>query len=179
MKKLVIKTAIITFISVILGAVLIFTALSLVSPKTMSDFTYSLGLEDLSCTFAVKAYEKSQDINDLDTVIVKALSTEDYDVLKKYSKVMIDRDEFSLQKKAYKNTILTYYVLSLVETGDEDAFAKTVQVYAEFYTTYDSGNPISTLLNFTTEYDDEFLAFSDDLTATQILTSDINKVNDR
>jgi hypothetical protein len=102
MKKLVIKTAIITFISVILGAVLIFTALSLVSPKTMSDFTYSLGLEDLSCTFAVKAYEKSQDINDLDTVIVKALSTEDYDVLKKYSKVMIDRDEFSLQKRRIK-----------------------------------------------------------------------------
>ena len=179
MKKLVIKTAIITFISVILGAVLIFTALSLVSPKTMSDFTYSLGMEKASCSYSVKAYEKSGDINDLDTVLVKSLSTEDYCTLKKYSKEMIDRDEFLNQSKAYKDTVLTYYILSLVETGDDATFTLAVAVYEEFYSSYDENNPVSVLLNFTTEYDDDFIDFANGLSTTQTLTTDINKVNDR
>ena len=179
MKKLVVKTAIITFISVILGLALIFTVLSFVSPKTMSNFTYSLGLEDISCSYAISAYEKSGEIEDLDTVIVKTLSTEDYDALKKYSKEMIDREEFLTFSKMDKETVLTYYVLSLVMTDDDEAFTKTIEVYNDFYTSYDARNPVSTLLTFTTEYDADFIAFANGLISTPTLSLDINKVNDR
>ena len=179
MKKLIIKTAIITFVSVILGLALIFTALSFISPKTMSDFTYSLGLEDASCTFAVRAYEKSGDVDDLDTLLIKSLATEDYVTLKKYSKVMIDRAEFSTFTKFDKETVLTYYVLSLVMTDDGETFSKTVEVYNDFYTSYDARNPVSALLTFTTEYDADFITFANGLTSTQTLNSDINKVNNR
>ena len=58
-------------------------------------------------------------------------------------------------------------------------FSKTVEVYNDFYTSYDARNPVSALLTFTTEYDADFITFANGLTSTQTLNSDINKVNDR
>lgn len=63
MKKLLLKTALIT-LGICLGAIaLLLGILSLVAPAVMMDFTASLGLESVSGDFAWEEFERSGDID--------------------------------------------------------------------------------------------------------------------
>ena len=62
MKKLVLKTALITFGAAVLLGVLILMILCFAAPKTMMDFTASMGMDGLSGNFAYSEYERSGDL---------------------------------------------------------------------------------------------------------------------
>ena len=63
MKKLILKTALITLGVVIVLAVAAFGVASLCAPAAMSDFTYSLGMNVISGDYAYQEYERSGDLS--------------------------------------------------------------------------------------------------------------------
>ncbi len=62
MKKLILKTALITFVSALVVVAAVFGSLSLFAPAVMSRFTASMGLETLSGDYAYSAYQRSGEI---------------------------------------------------------------------------------------------------------------------
>lgn len=62
MKKVILKTAIITLGVVIVLAVAAFGVASLCVPAAMSDLTYSLGMNAISSDYAYQEYERSGDL---------------------------------------------------------------------------------------------------------------------
>lgn len=63
MKKLLLKTASITFGACLLLAALVLLIVSFAAPAAMMEFTASLGMETVSGNFAWKEYERSGDID--------------------------------------------------------------------------------------------------------------------
>ena len=59
MRKIILKTALITLGVVIVLAVAAFGIASLCVPAAMSDLTYSLGMEAISSDYAFQEYERS------------------------------------------------------------------------------------------------------------------------
>ncbi|MGN1077299.1 MAG: hypothetical protein ACI4ST_02170, partial [Candidatus Gallimonas sp.] len=63
MKKLVLKTAIITFVVTAVLAIAAFGVTSFLAPSVMMRFTASLGLESVSGDYAYQEYERSGDLS--------------------------------------------------------------------------------------------------------------------
>ena len=63
MKKLVLKTAIITFVASLVFGLALFGIFSLAAPKVMMNFTESIGLTGLSGDYAYQEYERSGDLD--------------------------------------------------------------------------------------------------------------------
>ena len=63
MKKLILKTAIVTFVVTVILAVAAFGVASFIAPATMMRFTASLGLESVSGDYAYQEYERSGDLS--------------------------------------------------------------------------------------------------------------------
>lgn len=62
MRKLVLKTALITLGVVLVLAVAAFGVISLCAPAVMCDFTLSLGMESVSADYAYQEYQRSDDL---------------------------------------------------------------------------------------------------------------------
>ena len=62
MRKVILKTALITFGVVLVLAVAAFGVASLIVPAAMSDLTYSLGMDVISSDYAYQEYERSGDL---------------------------------------------------------------------------------------------------------------------
>lgn len=62
MRKLVLKTALITLGVVLVLAVAAFGVISLCAPAVMCDFTLSLGMESVSADYAYQEYQRSGDL---------------------------------------------------------------------------------------------------------------------
>lgn len=63
MKKLILKTAIITFCVAVVLAISVFGIVSFCAPAVMMRFTASLGMENVSGDYAYQEYGQSQDID--------------------------------------------------------------------------------------------------------------------
>lgn len=63
MKRLILKTALITLFSAICLVVLVMVIVCYTAPRAMMNFTASMGMESASGTFAYREYEKSGDLD--------------------------------------------------------------------------------------------------------------------
>ena len=91
MKKLVLKTALITFGAAVLLGVLILMILCFAAPKTMMDFTASMGMDGLSGNFAYSEYERSGDLECLArSYLVAVEEGEDEKALERWEKLYAD-----------------------------------------------------------------------------------------
>lgn len=176
MKKVLIKTAILTFIAVILLTVLTFSVLSIFSPGVMADFTDNLGMDKLSLSFSVRKYENTEDLSDLHTVLFKANDLENYALLAEYSEVMTKDSDFlsfcERQKAGYKDYVCTNYIIALLETNSAKTFTEASRLYDDLYGEYTATNPMHMLVSFTDQFDVQFSAkFSANATALNDLNS--------
>ncbi len=176
MKKVLIKTAVLTFVAVILLTVLVFSALSIFSPGVMADFTENLGMDKLSLSFSVRKYENTEDLSDLHTVLFKANDLENYSLLVEYSETMTKDSDFlsfcERQNVGYKDYICTNYIFALLETNDTNTFTEVSRLYDDLYGEYTTTNPMRMLISFTDEFDTQFMAkFSANATALNDLNS--------
>ena len=157
MKNLVVKTALITLIAVLSVAIITFALLTAFAPGVMYKVTSGLGMDKTALSFAVRYYEKTEDISDLREVVYLASETEDYDRLAKYSKELIYHDDFSTfassQPDGYVEYVMTSYVFALVESGNTNTVSETFKLYDDFYSEYVANNPIYCLIRFTDSYD--------------------------
>ena len=164
MKKLILKTALITLASVLGAIILLVTALSLFAPKTMSNYFYGMGNEKLSVWYMEKAYNKSGDIADLESLIFKANESADHNRVVKYSAIFVNREDFKEFAESqetgagmsYIELVYGNYALSLYYTGanDSDIFAVADKTVEEDYTAY---NAYSSLVYGCSETDLGFL----------------------
>ncbi len=90
MKKLVLKTVGITLACIISACAVLFGIFALFSPKTIAEVADKMGNYSVSVFYYGKSYEKSGDIEDLYTVIVKADSENDRATAEKYCDIMFN-----------------------------------------------------------------------------------------
>ncbi len=96
MKKLVLKTALITLCSAVLAGALVIMILCFAAPRAMMEFTASLGMESLSGNFAYSEYGRSGDLTCLARSYLIALEEgDDAKALERWEKLYADRDAFS------------------------------------------------------------------------------------
>ncbi len=87
MKKLILKTALITFASAILILVIVFGSLSIWAPSIMCEFTASIGLKGLSGGFAYSAYEATGEIDYLAYACTVASDGKEAITVERYEKL--------------------------------------------------------------------------------------------
>ena len=157
LKNLVVKTALITLAVVLSVTIVTFALLTAFAPGVMFKVTSGLGMDKTALSFAVRYYEKTDDVSDLAEVVYLASETEDYDCLAKYSKKLIDHNYFfeyaESQADGYVEYVMTNYVFALVESGNQNAWFEAFNLYDKFYTSYVKHNPIFSLVRFTDSYD--------------------------
>ncbi len=140
MKKLVIKTTLITLISTICALIITFGALCLFAPATVAGFFDGVGNYSASVFFYERQYEKSGDINDLDKLLVKVYGAKDYALSEKYSKMLIEHkhfDEFCQSKPASTvSNVEYYYGCYALSLAYNDNFSGAVTVGSEFVAEY-------------------------------------------
>lgn len=111
MKKLVIKTAVITLAVIIALVGLLFGAFCLFSPVTLAKFFDGAGNYSLSVTFYEKQYKKTQDLSDLYVLSVKLDQGKDAQKTERYLSVFLTTDGVNDYCKKYDdtNSVFTTY----------------------------------------------------------------------
>ena len=146
MKKLIIKTSLITLASIIGALVITVGALCLFAPATMAGFFDDVGNDSASVFFYEKQYEKTGDIQDLDKLLVKVYAQKDNKLCEKYAKAMIEHKDFSKLSAQDKEYYYGCYALSLAKNGKFDKAVSVGTQYVEAYG-YTKYNPLSVLLS--------------------------------
>ena len=150
MKKLVIKTSLIT-LACIVGAMLIaFGVTALFAPVKMADFFDGVGNYSASVFFYEKQYKKTQEISDLELLVSKMDRQDAYE--KGYLKELVEHEDFYsyTDGKGHLITTAEYYYgeysLALFENGKfEDSLAVAKSYVDKYgYTTY---NPLSAVID--------------------------------
>jgi hypothetical protein len=95
LKKLVIKTVLITVASLIGVMVITFGAMAIFAPRSVAGFFDGVGSYSASVFFYEKEYKKTDDIEDLVVIIGKACANDDNERAEKYVKELLERDDFS------------------------------------------------------------------------------------
>jgi len=95
MDKLILKTILITWLAILLACIVTFTCLSLFFPMTLSNMFFNMGANNLSVTFAERAYEKDKNINNLSILIDRSIFSDDYTVLDKYGAIFVGHNDFA------------------------------------------------------------------------------------
>lgn len=151
MKKLVLKTALITFACIIGLTALLFGIFALFFPKTLGNAFDKIGGYSASMHFYEKQYEKTQSLDDLYTLCIKVDGYNDAARAKEYLGDMVKHQDFLEFCKKYdgNNVVSTEEYLEskfvtavYVNDGIEEAMNQmlicTVNGYTEF-------NPINML----------------------------------
>ncbi len=94
LKKLVIKTALITLASLLGAVILTYCALLIFAPKVLGNFFDGAGGYSASVFFYEKQYEKTGDIQDLNTLVLKLDIDDDKILAEKYYEKMVLHEDF-------------------------------------------------------------------------------------
>lgn len=86
MKKLIVKTALVTLGSLLAVFLLLLTAMTMYAPRTMASLLDSVGNRSLSLWYTELAYQKFGETDDLTDVFDKAVAAEDTERTVKYGR---------------------------------------------------------------------------------------------
>lgn len=193
MKKLVVKTIIITLVSVLGAFAITVGALCLFSPATCASFFDGVGNYSASVFFYEKHYDKTGDITVLDTLYIKSYQAEDYERAEKYLFTLISHDDFEshCDESADSETLsdkeyyYSSYALVLAKNGNESQAISTSETFVNGngYTKY---NPFRALVNeykldatLSATLKDKIETIKGGLTGAQLTyaNEDLNKLN--
>ncbi len=112
MRKLVIKTAVITLASLLVALAITFGAFALFAPRSLAGFFDGVGNYSASVFFYEKQYGNTEDFNDLVVLVDKIDDVSDGERAKKYLAILInhaDFEEFCSNKKIMGIPYSEYY----------------------------------------------------------------------
>ncbi len=171
MRKLIIKTIAFSLGILIALASLFYLVLALSSPKTLGDFYFRTGSEKLAIKYYEKAYEKSDDIDDLSVLVERSIVLKKHEQVKKYGFELINSTNYGEFAKT-KGDGYDYYVVgsiskSLYILGEKNS---AIDVAFNLTADYLEINPIRVLIS-------EALGKSDKQTISVILSKLENRGN--
>lgn len=94
MKKLVLKTALITLASIIAILGILYGVFALFFPKTLAKTYESMGYDQTAIKYYEKQYEKTQDVQDLITLCVRLDVYSDTSRAEKYLSILVAKPNF-------------------------------------------------------------------------------------
>lgn len=179
MKKTVIKTALITLISLVALFVLTFFSLFFFFPKALEPLASDFGLDRLALTLSVREYEKTGGLDDLSRVLARAGRVGDDGVVVAYTPKMTDDADFLTHVEGrtvsvgtrtldYKSYVIGNYLLALYRTGEkQETLLKAASYFTAFYTGYTAYNPYDVLAknagSFSSDFNEDLYAAIDAL----------------
>ena len=128
MKKLIVKTALVTLGSLLAVFLLLLTAMTMYAPRTMASLMDSVGNRSLSLWYTELAYQKFGETDDLTDVFDKAVAAEDTERTVKYGRTLTERADFgeicaaqdaSGGRITYKNYVYGNTSLAMYAEGEE------------------------------------------------------------
>ncbi len=132
MKKLIIKTCVLTLIIILVIGFSLFGLISLTSPSIIANTAFKLNAKNTCVTYTVKQYEKSKDVNDLALLVERTAWANNYELTAKYSPILLsdkDFEKFLLNDPTYETFISSLFVESLYKTGNKDKFIEVAFSY--------------------------------------------------
>ncbi len=156
MKKLIIKTIVITISAIICIVSAVFGALCVFAPTSIASVFEDLGCYKESMFFYELKYEQSNDIDDLIVLIDKAYGNDDAEGLEEYLHNLIwhkgfyaycQKEDENLPSTAMpsKDYFVGYYATILIRNGKFDVALNMSKSYVDKFT-YTEFNPIRTIV---------------------------------
>ena len=195
MKKTVIKTAVITLISLIALSAVLITSLTVLAPRTLAGFFRNAGNVKMSSFYSELSYQKSGSEEDLTDAFSDFIALKNYDKIKKYGKDLSERSDFdeicerhksasSLLK--YKDYVLGNLAISMYETKENlqsifEVCRKTTVISYQKNNAFESllyGSSIDKSVEDLTTLKDELDALSEEYPTSSSLVKDIEYIND-
>ncbi len=183
MKKLIIKTSIITLVIILTVGFALYGFLSLLYPSSIASMAFRFNDKETCITYSEKQYEKSKDIADLALLTERTVWAKDYELTVKYSSILLSHSEFynySKSNPGYENYIARCYVEALYLTQNKN---KAIDVAFSYYTG-ESGQNTVRIAILTAKDDNDTLnailirlkAFENKTTETNYLIEQINNL---
>ena len=186
MKKVIIKSTIITAI-IIATLSLSFTFLvTAYFPKYVADVSFKLGNKKTCVTYSEKQYNKTLAQDDLATLVERSIWAENDAITIKYSAIFINSENFitycNLQDANYLYYVVGSYVKALYKNGEKE---KSVATAFSNTSTYTETNPIRLVASLAIEENNKTIVqtICNNLknrndSQSQVIQSDISLLNE-
>ena len=148
MKKLIIKTCIITLIIILAVGFSFFWLVSIASPKIIADTAFKLNAKTTCINYSEKQYKKSESVDDLAILVERTAWANEYELTTKYAPILLSDANFSdyvLENKddSYEKYIASLFVESLYKTGNKD---KSIEVAFSYYSGESGSNTVRIII---------------------------------
>ena len=149
MKKIIIKSAVISFILILLFIVAFSFVLCTFFPKIASDLSKNVGNYQLSATFSEKAYQKDSSTENLVDLVERSIIAKNDNLVTKYTNTLLVDENFRnniLPNKdsGYLSYISASYVSSLYNLKEYDLALNTAFKHTSFL--QDDSNAVKVLI---------------------------------
>lgn len=161
-KKTILRTGLFTLLCLFLLSVIVWLVMFFVFPKTLGDFCYNLGIENMSANLYYKDYVKSGDITSIYKSLNIEIKNQDNNKIIKYYEVFTQDDEYLEFMNQYKsrneelnigvlekssilneqNYLTNQYISALIATNqDNQAFNLALSLFKDYnnFTLTDQG----------------------------------------
>ena len=156
MKKLIIKTIVITISAIVCIVSAVFGVLCVFAPTSIASVFEDMGCYKESVFFYELEYEQSNDIEDLIVLVDKAYGNNDNKGLEKYLSNLIWHKDFykyckeqdlnlPANKMSTQDYFVGYYATVLIENGKFENALNMTKSYVDKFT-YTEFNPIRTIV---------------------------------
>ena len=154
MKKVIVKSVIITLILVLLSSTIISVVLCLFFPKTISNLSFKVGNYDLAVTYSEKSYEKDPSVENLIDLVEKSIIAKNNAVTSNYTGLLLVDESFindvlPSKEAGYFNYLASSYVKALYYTSSYEKCVKSAVNYTNFNER--TINPTTTLISICAE----------------------------
>lgn len=146
MRKLVIKTALISFAAAVGALILAVLGCMLFAPAFVSEKAGEMGMEDFSLRYAEKAYNKSGNEGDLKTLVEKAILADSYSLTVTYAPTFVGLDGFdgiAVEEDRLNGDVGNYHgfitgglAVAYYKQGDGANALNVVKDYTKAYVAY-------------------------------------------
>lgn len=156
MKKLIVKTITFSLGILIALASLFYLVLAVASPKALGDFYFRTGSEKLAIKYLEKAYEKSDDIKDLATLVERSIALEMHASVKEFGFEFINADGYGEYAKSQGGGY-DYYIVGSISKSLYLLGEKNVAIDLSFNSTasYSEVNPVRALISVALDKEDK------------------------
>lgn len=156
MRKIIVKTIAFSLSLVLAFTGLIYLILATLAPSALASLYFRIDAKELTLKYSEKAYEKSNDIDDLSTLVERSIVFEDGNVVIKRATELINRQDYEEYAKT-QSSAYNYYVIGslckyLYEGGQTQVAISTALSYTSDYTTV---NPIRVMISLCLEKSDD------------------------